>query len=188
MTTTREKIILILTFGILTLLVLISAVVAWQRGQNNVVLKKEFQPANELKQAGNIPRMSIPVKKIVALEKKAITKKLKLKAPLATDDAQQIIATATVPASEGKTSAIAVMNTATGETHIEARQEAPSLFGFENKKEIGIRYGVTTGYGTEGALYGRWDFLRIGNVHLGAYGEVNTQGDGKAMLSAAYRW
>lgn len=147
-----------------------------------------FKPAASLPAATKISKVVIPVKKIVALEKKAAVKKLKLKAPLATDDNQQIIATATLPPHEGKTSAAAVMDTSTGVSQIIARQEPQSLFAFENKKEIGVRYGLTTGHGLEGALYGRWDFLRIGKAHLGAYGEVNTQGDAKAMLSAAYRW
>jgi hypothetical protein len=130
----------------------------------------------------------VPGQEIVVLDKKSAAKKMQIPEALSNDDHQQITATAAVPPYEGQTNTLAVIDTSTGESKIIARQEPLSFFAFETKKEIGVRYGITVKNGMEGDVYGRWDFLRVGSIHLGVYGEVNTQGDAKAMLSAAYRW
>jgi len=81
-----------------------------------------------------------------------------------------------------------VLDTKTGESKLIAKQQPVPFIDFENKKEIGVRYGATIKNGMEADIYGRWDFLRIGNVHLGVYGEANTSGDAKAMVGISYRW
>ncbi len=165
----------------------IAAFVGWRR-EIPVLSRTEYLPAPEIKKAAKIPRMRVPVKEIVALDKKVAAKTMQIPEALVKDDHQQITATAAVPPYEGQTNTLVVMDTSTGESQIIARQEPLSFIAFETKKEIGVRYGITIKNGMEADVFGRWDFLRIGSIHLGVYGEVNSLGDGKAMLSLAYRW
>ena len=153
-------------------------------------LTKQWLTAPEMKTATKIQKNKIPVKGIVVLDKKTASKKLKLPEAITKDDNKQITATAEIPEYEGKTAIIAIMDKTTGAAEIIAKQQPLSLFALENKKAIGLRYGFNTVASTNIAaeIYGRWDILRIGNVHTGVYGEVTSTGDGKAMLSVEYRF
>jgi len=175
----------------IVILVVIAGIYGWYHNPLTQLTTK-FTAAPSIPAAAKIPNVNIPVKQVVVLEKKAVSKKLKLADELANDETKQIVSTAQTPATEttGKTDIIAVMNTTTGATEISTKQEPLSFFALENKKAIGLRYG----YGTaskinyEADIYGRWDVLRVGAVHLGLYGEVNSLGDGKAMIQAEYRF
>jgi len=181
------------TIAILVLILLLVAggLFAWYREQNRPVISKtEYVNVPQVKEVVRIKRVEIPVKKVVVLDKKEASKKLALPEEIKKDPARQITASGEIAPYEGKTDVLAVLNTGSGESSIIAKQRPLPLFDFENKKEIGIRYGfsVKASDNYEGAAYGRWDFLRIGNVHLGVYGEVNTTGDAKAQVSAGYRF
>ena len=136
----------------------------------------------------NIKRVEVPVEKIVTIEKTVVVEKLKLPDSVSKDPNKQITATAEIEPYEGKTNVIAIIDTKSGESNIMAKQQPLSLFAFENKKEIGARYGTSIKNGIEADVYGRWDFVRVGNLHLGAYGEATSYGEAKAMISVGYRW
>ena len=173
----------------LVILLAVSCAVAWYRGNEvQVVSKTEYVSVPQVKEVVKIKRVEIPIEKVVVLEKEAAAKKLDLPADIKNNPDKQITATAEIPPYEGKTNVLAILNASSGGTTILARQLALPFFDFENKKEIGIRYGASIKNTMEGDLYGRWDFFRVASVHLGLYGEVNTTGDGKAMLQAAYKW
>jgi hypothetical protein len=151
-----------------------------------------YTKAPAIPEAVNIPTVNIPIKQIVALDKKIVSKKLKLPDEIASNDKEQVVATAQTPATDttGKTDIVAVMDTDKGTTEIVTKQEPLSFFALENKKAIGLRYGFGSAskINYEADVYGRWDVVRVGSVHLGLYGEVNSLGDGKAMIQAEYRF
>ncbi len=176
---------------ILAVLAVTSAVVAWYRGEHPPVASKtEYIKVPQIKTVTKIKRITVPVEKVVTIEKQVVVEKLKLPPEIAQDDNKQVISTGEVVPYEGKTNVVAVLDTKTGESQIIAKQAPLPFFDFVNKREIGLRYGYGSAskVSMETDIYGRWDFLRIGNVHLGVYGEVNTNGEGRAMISAGYRW
>ena len=133
------------------------------------------------------------MKEIVTYEKKAVAEKLQLSPEITQDENKQVIATAVLEEpSEAKINIVAIMDKTTGESSIIAKQMPLSFFALENKKAIGLRYGYhASGVAAQELqvdIYGRWDVVRVGAVHIGFYGEVTTGGDGKAMLNAEYRW
>jgi hypothetical protein len=131
----------------------------------------------------------VPMAQVETISKPELIAKLKLQdEEFAKNPDKQGTTTGVIAPYDGKTNVISVINTKTGKSEVLAKQEPLSFFDFENKKEVGVRYGTTIKNGMEADVYGRWDFVRVGNVHLGVYGEVNSTGDGKAMLSAGYRW
>jgi len=188
--TSVKKYIIILTIAIIALAV-ISAIWNWYRPLTPPA-QKEYTAA-PIPAAAKIKTQIVPVKKIIALDKKQASKKLKLPEAIAQDNSKQILATAQIPETDttGKTNIVAVMDTGSGATEIISRREPQSFFAIINQKAIGIRYGIsagTTSLEREADIYGRWDFLRTGAVHWGMYGEVNSSGEGKAMISAEYKF
>jgi hypothetical protein len=183
--TEKKTLAIIVLVGLLAL----ASVVAWYRGQHEIPMSKTvYIKVPEAKEVVKIKRVEIPIEKIVVIEKEAATKKLDLPADIKDDPAKQITASGVLPPYEGKTNVLAVIDTGTGVSSIVAKQVPLAFMDFINKKEIGIRYGASFENNLEGDLYGRWDFFRIANAHIGVYGEVNTTGDAKAMVQAAYKW
>ncbi len=187
----RIKTIGTIIFGIAAVIVCLS-VYDWYHQQKQTA-RKDYTTAAPIPAAKNINTTQIPVKKIIALDKKQASQKLKLPQAIAGDEQKQIIATALIPATDttGKTDIVAVLDTDKGTTELLTQQQPLTFWGFENKKAIGLRYGIsadTASFNREADIYGRWDVLRTGSVHWGLYGEVNSRGDGKAMISAEYRW
>jgi hypothetical protein len=178
----------VLTY-ILVVLALTAAILAWYRGQSPTVISRTaYVKVPEIKMVTKIKRVMVPVKEIVTIEKQAISEKLKLPDEVTKDANKQIITTGEVTPYEGKTNVIAVLDTATGESELIAKQQPLPFVDFENKREIGLRYGATIKNGMETDIYGRWDFLRVGGMHLGLYAEANSNSEAKAMISVGYRW
>jgi len=133
-----------------------------------------------------VKTIRVPVKEIVVLDKTEASKKLNLPESIRSDASEQLIATGEVSPYEGKTDVVATMNTETGESSLIATQRPLPFFAFENKKEIGIGIGISS-KGMDGEVYAQWSFLRIGKVHLKAYGEADRLG-AKALLRAGYEF
>jgi hypothetical protein len=185
----KSGIALIVMF-ILLLLAIIAAIWGWYRPPVTIS-KTEFDKVPGIKATANIKKVRIPVKEIVTLDKKTVSEKLKLSEEITKDDKKQIIATAELEEpSEAKINIVAIMDKTTGESSIIAKQMPLSFFALENKRAVGLRmgYGSAAADKTQADIYGRWDVVRVGAIHLGLYGEVTTTGDGKAMLSVEYRF
>jgi hypothetical protein len=176
--------------ALLALVAVIAAVVGWYKAQHQpVVSTVEYVEVPKIKTVTKIKTVKVPgPTQIVTVEKTVVVEKLKLPEWIKTDENKQVIATAEIQPYEGKTDAVAVLDTKTGESQIVAKQVPLPLLGFENIKEIGLRAGVNLKGGTETGIYGRWSFLRVGSFHVGAYGEANTGGDAKAQLEIGYRF
>lgn len=176
--------------AILAALALTAAYVAWRADgiMGRPPVMREYIKVPEIRTVTKIRTVKVPVREVVAIEKDTAVKKLKLPEALAKDEDKQVIAAAAVAAHAGKTNVVAVLDTKTGESHLIAQKQPLPFVDFVNIGEVGVRYGATAKSGIGADIYARWDFLRIGNVYLGVYGDASPGGDAKAMVSAAYRW
>jgi hypothetical protein len=176
---------------LLGILLMLSIGVSWYRENHRPVLTKTvYQTVKEIKESLKIKRVEIPVDRIVVLEKKSLDKIVGLSDDLKTDEAKQVTATGVIPPYEGDTNVLAVIDTNTGKSTIEAKQVPLSFMDFENKKAVGARCGVSTKSVSSVAVdvYARWDFLRVERCHLGLYGEAGSEGNAKAQMQVEYRW
>ncbi len=167
------------------LLAAASAVWGWYHPKT--VVREVFVEVEVPKVVMKIERVEIEVEKIVVIEKMALGKTVYLPAAVRDDEDKQVTAVGEVPPHDGKTSVVAVFDTSSGETKLNFRQEPPPFFAFMNDKELGIRYGMGIG-GRQVDLYARWTFVRVGAFHLAAYGELNSDEEGLAMIEASYRF
>jgi hypothetical protein len=159
----------------------------------------QYAPAAAIPAVEKIKVVTVPgPPRIVTVEKERVVEKLKLPDAIAKDPDKQVVATAEVGPYAGKTDAVAVLDTRTGQAEVELKQEPLPFFGFENGKEVGARAGVGL-HGPEGAAYARWTFARTGHVFWAAYAEAGAalaapsagaaaQANGKIMLDVSYRW
>jgi hypothetical protein len=129
----------------------------------------------------------IPVTRVKSLPKAAASKKLRLPAEVAADPTQQILDAVVVPPTRGGATAVAVLDTASGETRTLVRERPRPLLSLERGGEAGIRYGLAAG-GNQAALYVRQDLARAGNLYLALYGEATTRPEGRAMVELSVRW
>lgn len=172
----------------LGIIALISVLFDWYKPQP--ALTPDFARPREIQSATKIPKVDIPTEKIVAINKKAAAKKLKLPDEIAADERKQITATAEIPPYDGITDVIAVFDTETAQTEINARRRQRAFLEMMNQGAIGLRYGINTAKQNDYAadIYGRWDVLRTGKAYWGLYGEASSTGEGKAMISVEYRF
>ena len=184
------KTIVTAIYALIITLALISAIWAWYGERNKPpVSQTVYIPTEQIKEVVKIKRVEVPgPEKIVTIEKKVLVEKIKLP-DWFLDETEQAIATGVIQPYDGKTNVIATLNTETGIGNIIAKQEPLPFMQFENKKEAGVRVGYTTdGAKAHSTIYGRWNFLRVGNVHLGLYGEANSEGAGIAQVDLSYRF
>jgi hypothetical protein len=175
---------------IVTIVALIAAGYAWYKEEHpTTVSKTQYVNIPQIKVVKDIKTVYVKVPQVETLSKPEAVDKLKLKdEDVAKNPDKQITTTAVVPAYDGKTNVISVMDTKTGQSEIIAKEQPLPFLAFENKREIGVRGGYSIKNYQEVDIYGRWDFVRIGNVHVGIYGDANSAGDAKAMISVGYKW
>lgn len=134
------------------------------------------------------PAVSIPEvvkagpRKVVTLDKPQVSNKMNLPSVIKDDPQVDILATADVRTKDSRVAAVAYMNMSTGRTTIIAKEIPKPFLRFENTRELGVRYGYDHKLSQIGDVHGRWQFLGVGPAKLGLYGEINTKGEGKAML------
>lgn len=190
----------VVEIGMLGLLLLALSSMAWNWYHpkiNNVPYDRYIQVPVE-KKVETIRRVTVPGPvRIVTIEKKELAKELDM--PWLMDDSHpapipgkaedlQPVANANVPPSAGGMSAVAVTNTETGDTAIVFKEKPLPLFGFPSDAEVMARYGLSAKDGNVGNVAGRWQFLRVGKIRIGAYGEIDSRTDGKVMLEVAYKF
>lgn len=146
----------------------------WKSNNVKPVSKIEYVPVETIKYVDKIKRVPVPVETIVTIEKEVLVEKIKLPEWFVENESKQAIATAVIQPYEGKTNVIAVIDTKSGVGEIIAKQEALSLMGFQNDKEIYGKLGYNTDRELQVAVGGRWLFARIGKIKIGVYGEGQT--------------
>jgi len=186
---TLKSRIIIGLLAVLAVLAVSSAIYSWYRTPP-AIFTDRYVSVPQIKTVTKLKTVEVPVEKIVVIEKQVVVEKLKLPDWVKTDAGQQVLTTAEIPPYEGITNAVAVMNTQSGTSQIVAKQVPLPLFAFEAKREVGVRGGVATAAESniDITIYGRWDFLRIGNTHIGAYVEGDSSGSAKAQVQVGYKW
>lgn len=96
---------------------------------------------------------------------------------------EPVIASGDVPASGGGFEVKAVLSPETGQASILALPKPKPFFGFEDTKEIGVRYN-----GLQGSLFGRWTFVRVGSFYGSLYAEGSTDRHAFAGVEVLYRF
>lgn len=104
-----------------------------------------------------------------------------------TDSSKEVVAVATVPEHKGDTTIVAVIDKDSGITTLNTKKERPSLFEIEGIKSLGLRCNVTTAC-DEVTLYGSYEFLRVGALHMEAYGQINSESQAYVGLGLEYRF
>lgn len=185
----REYDVVKIGLGLLAVAALSSAVWNWYHPKTTTVTRTEYQTVEKEKIVEKIKTVKVPgPKEIVTIEKIVIVEKLKLPRTIADNPDIVITGNADLPPSVGGTSVVSTLNTATGVTEIIAKQKPLPLFGFPSDVELGARYGVSTTEIQAGNIYARWQFLRVGKVHVGAYGELGTRPEAKAMVDVSFKF
>ena len=153
-----------------------------------------FIEAPSAKEVIKIKKVFVPVKQVEVIDKAPASKKLSLPDSIKNDDNKQITVTGEVKPdrNKGDIQAVAVLDTSTGKSTMFMKQKYLPLFGFENEKEIGVRYGIAISLAGDIApasaeIFGRWTFARVGAMHLAVYGEAS-QRQAQAMIEGSYRW
>lgn len=158
---------------------------------------KSFEKAEEPKVVTKIKRVEVPgPTKIVTIEKQVIVEKLKLPDWVKNDPNEQAIAAAEIEPYEGKTDAVALLNTKSGSGQIIVKQQKLPFIGLENHGEVGARpIAYSAQHGWEAGMHGSWRFLRVGSVHTEVFGEVKgykedgkITGDAIVGAQVVYRW
>jgi hypothetical protein len=168
---------------------LIAMVQAWYKERfKEVIPQIKYVEVKKVKYIDKIKKVEVPIEKIVTYEKSVIVKKVNGLPTWFVENAdEQAIATADLPETKGGYEVIGTMNTKTGVGNIIAKEKPRSLFGLPNEKEIGVRAGYNNKLEQNVSIYGRWNFFRVGNVHLSAYGE-GSQNNATAQIEVGYRF
>lgn len=183
----------IITYGLIVILLiaLFASLKAWYGEKNKPIISKvEFVKVPEIKVVTKIKKVEVPMKvdHIVTIQKDVLIKKVNgLPTWFVGNADEEAIAMADLPESKSGYEVMGTMNTKTGVGNIIAKEKQRSLFGLPNEKEIGARVGYSM-KGQQVSIYGRWNFFRVGNMHLSAYGEGNSEGNATAQLELGYRF
>jgi len=190
---------------IVLVLLALSALWGWyRRPPVNTVY---YTSPPEIREVVRVQKVYVPVGtgegagKVQVLNKDEVNKKMAdLPPDVRANPNAQITSTGEIGPYAGRTNVANVIDTSTGVSHIVSKQVPLPPLGIECDREVGARVGyiVTAPGGTPsigGNVYGKWDFLRIGKVHLGAYGEAGyypgrsaTTAEGKVMLQGSVRF
>lgn len=184
------KQVLLAALIIICLCAIASSIYFWHKGNTtNVVSKTEFLTGKEIPKVSKVKEQPVKIEKIMVKDKAEVAKILPaLPETVVKDPNKQVTATTTIQPTENKTSVVSITDIQTGDTELLVKEEKASFFALENKKELGIRAGINSSGLIQSDIFGRWQVVRTGNLHWGIYGEVNSRGEGKAMLEATYRW
>jgi hypothetical protein len=185
----KAKIITGSLIAVLTV-ALIAMVQAWYKERFKPVIPQvNYVEVEKIKYINKIKKVEVPIEKIVTIEKGTLIKKAKGLPTWFVENAdEQAIASADLPETKGGYEVIGTVNTSTGVGNIIAKEKPRSLIGFPNEKEIGARVGYNSKLAQEVSIYGRWNFLRVGNVHLSAYADGSSEGSATAQLELGYRF
>jgi hypothetical protein len=171
------------------ILLIAAAVAAWYRAP--VITRDRFVKVPEIKETVKLQRVEVPVTKIVTIEKESAVKKLGLPEDLKADPNKQITATGEAKAHDSDTNiqTIAVMDTETGVTEIQQKEETPFMtFSPANGREVRLGYGLDTKRGQAGHIAASWQVLRLGSVYVGIEGRIETEPRAEVAATVAYRW
>ena len=175
--------------------VCLAAWIFWAKFGPRVPLSvTEFTTTKPISEVKNVPQKTLQVPKgLRVYQKQELIKKVSLPKEVVDSPTKEVTATGDIPATEYGAEAVAVLDTATGNSEIIAKAKPRPLFSLEKHGAVGVRAGVSTRDGYTGEAYVRQDLFQVGGVYVSAYGAVegNTSGkaNAKAMLQVdLFRW
>ena len=161
-------------------LAIAAAVVGWYRPKPEP--QKEYVEVEVPKYVKVIQKVEVPgPEKIVVVEKQVLSTKTELPAWVKDNSDEQVLVVGELAPWKGKTEVISTLNTNTGVGRIISKRIPLPFIDFQNDKEIGLTYG------TDVEIYGRWTFLRVGNIYVAGYASYRRDGE-IAGIQASYRW
>lgn len=163
-------------------LMIVSAVVGWYQYTPKLPTTEPRILATS-PAAQTVPKVTQQIETIKVYDKQKLVTKVPLPDAIKKDDTKQISAVSIVPSSDNKTEVTAVVDLNTKETILYAREIPPAFMAFESKGRIGVGYGIKQNGVNIAKVYADWAFLRVGDAHLVAQGEINT--DKEAKIFAA---
>lgn len=152
-------------------LILIAMLSAWY-DKPVVVAPQGYTQAPAIKGTATT-KVEVPIKlgKVKIIPKAVVKKAIPELPPEIDNDSTEVTGTAVIPPSETGTDVVTTIDTITGDTKIISKPKELSLFAFESKASIGLGYGYSTS-GTVADVHGTYQFLRVGNAHVGVRGEI----------------
>jgi hypothetical protein len=159
------------------ILIILSMAYGWYREYSNAQFVAPPSPEIKVEYREGPER-------IVYLNRPELERKDLLPESVKRDKDKEVTAVTTVPEHDGDTTVIAVIDTDTGETTLETRRERPSFFELSNIKTIGLRYDINR----RGTLYGSYEFLRAGKLHMEVYAEINSENRAYAGIGVKYKF
>jgi len=141
----------------------------------------------------DVPKQNTPLKTgtVKTIPKKKVSTTVDLPAEILDGGEIEVTDTAQAPPSENGTRVISTINVTTGDTRIYTQPNPPSLFAFENKRRIGVGYGLST-QGPTAKVFAEWTFLRVGSFHVSAQAELAASEarspEAKMLAVIDYRW
>lgn len=139
-------------------------------------------PLPEAPQARAIPQVEKPCQKVIVYRDRPI--------PLpAAKPTEQATATARLQAKDDRLySLVTTLDPDTGASRIWARAEPAPWFAFEDKRYLGIGYGLREDGRAVGVLHGGWSLARSKDLHLGINAQADTGGRGVIWADLDWRF
>jgi len=164
-------------YALVVIFLAVSAIWAWYRKPKVInVPQTQYVYVPQIKEVIKVKKEYITVDKVQVLGKAEALKKLDgFPAGIANDPDKQITSTGVIPPYKGKTNVLNVLDTKSGISEIMAKQVGLPFIAIEQERYAGARIG-STGQVT---VFAEWNFLRIGNAHIGAYGQYGTANNGE---------
>ena len=170
------------------ILLIIAILYIWYGHKNpTIVYEKEMVEVPVHEEIIKTKLVAVACVNTIVYEKVEASERLAIPESIRIDATKQITSAVKVGPYLGDTTVTSVLDVSTGATTMFSRREPLPFFAIENITEIGIGFGRMQG-GMGYDIYYRLDFLRIGKVHMNAYIETSSLGEGKAMLRGGYRF
>jgi len=189
---------------LLIVCILAIAAALWQyfMPQIRTVTTTEFKAVPQIRETVKLQRVTVQgPARLVTIDKQQVAEKLELPWLLESGDSLdprppvpghasdlQVVATSDLPESRAGYQEVAVVNTATGETTLVAKEKELPWFRFVNKGQASLWYGYDQRLRNVGDLEGRWQFLQIKKAGLALRGNLETGGDAQLQAGIIYEW
>jgi hypothetical protein len=180
--------VIIGAFCVILAIALIAMVQAWYKERfKPVIPQTNYVEVEKIKYINKIKKIEVPIEKIVTIDKTTLIKKVNGLPTWFVSNADEFaVSSANLTETKSGYEVIGTMNK-NGVGNIIAKEKPRSLFGLPNEKELGVRAGYNNKLEQNVSIYGRWNFFRVGNVHISAYGECS-QDNATAQLEVGYRF
>lgn len=201
--------------GLLVLLILALFAAGWQYAMPEVrtITTTVFKRVPEIRTVHDVQRVRVacPEAGIVVLDKQEVAEKLHIDwlrggdvaapegevTPPSEEGIQpgatpppdlQVTATAEIPETDSGAEAVSLIDLNTGESTIVVREKPAPWFALENHGSLSGWYGYNQHLLLTGDIDGRWQFLRIKDMHLGLRTSGGTDGELRFQLGTIYQW